>query len=323
MGRVLRILFALYLFIPSIAFAGTVPTTKVIIAKESIAQADILQLKDIAEIQAKDPSIHTRLQSISLGYAPQVGSVREIRRERIILAIAAAGFPSGTVQVESEEVILVRRASQAFNPDQIREAIERELLSGLNGAGATARLVKLDMPSIIEAPSGTVEVRVVPTNVKDIFSPFMVAVELWVDKRVARRFNVITQVEAYAQVYVASRDLPEGVRVRKEDMMMEARQLKHSPSSYIRDINQLRGVSTVRPIPKGEAVTSNQLISAIVIRSGDPVRIVGSSDQMQIAVMGEAQAAGRIGDRIQVKNVQSGTMLQAIVVDEGLVKIRF
>jgi flagella basal body P-ring formation protein FlgA len=299
------------------------PLALVHVTQNNLAQSEILKLGDIAGIQAEDASIRERLQAISLGYSPQVGAVREIQREKIVLAIAAAGFATGTVQVESDLVVTIRRAAQRVEPDLVREAVERAVLNELNAAGATARLIRLEMPSLIEAPSGTIEVRASPNGLKDIFSPFIVSVELWVDKRLARRFNVTTQVEAFAQVYVATRDLPEGARIRKEDIVMEARRLERDLSSYIRDINQLRGIATKRVISRGEAITMDKLISVIVIKPGDTVRIIGTSNLLQIAVTGEAKAAGHVGDRIQVINNQSGTPLQAIVEDEGLVKIQF
>ena len=70
-------------------------------------------------------------------------------------------------------------------------------------------------------------------------------------------------------------------------------------------------------------ITSDSFVASIVIRVGDRVRIVGQSGKMQIIVNGEARASGKIGDRIAVKNLQSNAVLQAVVEDEGLVKVIF
>jgi flagella basal body P-ring formation protein FlgA len=78
-----------------------------------------------------------------------------------------------------------------------------------------------------------------------------------------------------------------------------------------------------RTVAKGEAITTDVLAAEFVIHPGDQVRIVSESGKLQVTAKGEARSAGRIGDRIQVKNLQSGVMLQAVVVDEGLVAVRF
>jgi flagella basal body P-ring formation protein FlgA len=42
-----------------------------------------------------------------------------------------------------------------------------------------------------------------------------------------------------------------------------------------------------------------------------------------LVVQGEARGSGRVGDRILVKNLQSGLMFQAVIVDEGIVSVKF
>jgi flagella basal body P-ring formation protein FlgA len=293
------------------------------VAAESVAHADRLTLGDIAEIQAADQVVAERLRALALGYAPYVGVVRELPRQRIAIAITAAGFPAGTVRIEAPPVALIRRAAQTVAPELVREAVERVTLTELRANGAVARLVRLDLPPAIEAPAGEIEVRASIGGVRDFFAPFSVAVELWQAGRVVHRFSTTAQVEAFAPVVVAARDLPANVRVRKEDLALEVRRLERPASLYLRDETRLRGTSVRRVVARGKAITTDLLVAEIVIRTGDAVRIMSQADRLQVVALGEARTAGRIGDRIQVKNKESGLLLQAVVVDEGLVSVRF
>jgi flagella basal body P-ring formation protein FlgA len=295
----------------------------VCVAAESVARADRIALGDIAEVRAGDPAVVERLRAVALGYAPNVGAVRELPRERIVLAINAAGFAASSVRIEAPPVVLIRRAAQTVAPELVREAVERATLTELRASGAAARLVRLDLPPVIEAAAGELEVRASIGGVRDLFAPFIVAVELWQAGRVVQRFSTRAQVEAFASVVVAARDLPANVRVRKEDLAVEVRRLERAAALYLRDETRLRGTSLRRVVARGEAITTDLLVAEIVIKPGDPVRIVTQGDHLQIVASGEARAAGRIGDRIQVKNNQSGLLLQAVVVDEGLVSVRF
>jgi len=312
----------------SAAFTHAAPTGEesrpvVRVAGETVAHGEQLTLGDIAKIISPDQATAERLRAISLGYAPNVGAVREITRDRIVLAIAAAGFGSGAVRIETPERALVRRAAQVVDPALIREAVERATLVELRASGAAARLVRLDLPPVIEVPSGTVEARASTLGVRDLFTPFAVAIELRVDNRVVGRLSATAQVEAYAPVIVAAHDLRANSRVRAEDVTIAPRRITHPFSFYLRDITQLRGVSVRQPIAHGEPLTTDEIVSEIVVKPGDPVRITGQDGPLHITVAGEARAAGRVGDRIQVKNIQSGTLLQAVIVDEGLVSVRF
>ncbi len=66
---------------------------------------------------------------------------------------------------------------------------------------------------------------------------------------------------------------------------------------------------------------ADSIAAATVIKLGDPVRIEASYGRIKIVVNGEARANGRIGERIAVKNKDSGVLMQAIVIDQGLVKV--
>ena len=290
---------------------------------ECVARKDRLLLGDLAEIFSADPEAAEHLRAIALGYAPDVGALRELSKEKIALAIAAAGFPAGTVELEAPPIAVIRREAQVIDLSLVREAVERATLSELQSKGATARLVKLDLPSRIEAQTGAVEVRAALGGARNLFTPFTVSIELWIDGRIARRLSTTAQVEAYAPVLVASHDLAEKTRLRSADFVVEVKRLDRDAHAYVNDPIQLRGVLLTRGLARGEAITTNAFVPDIVVKAGDPVRIVGESGALKILVAGEARANGHVGDRIQVKNLQSGMLFQAVIVDEGLVSVRF
>ncbi len=293
------------------------------VVAETIAQQDRLTLGDLAKVQAETVETVTRLRAVSLGYAPNVGMTREIARERLTLAIAAAGFAEGTVRLEAPAVILIRRAAQVVDSLLIREAIEHATLDVLNASGATARLSRLEFPAQVEAPAGQLEIRASAGQVRDVFSPFTVFVELWQEGRVVKRFNATAQVEAFAPILVAAREIAANTRLRQDSFKAEVKRLERPLNQYVTDPAALRGMAVRRAMARGEAIMTDAINSEIVVRPGDQVRIIGQSGALQLIVTGEARAAGRIGDRIQVKNSQSGALLQAIVTDEGVVRIRF
>ena len=290
---------------------------------ETVARQDRLFLSDLAEITAPDVATKGQLSGISMGYAPEVGALRELSREKIILAITAAGFSSGSVTVEAPPLAVIRREAQTIDPSVVHATVERTAVAGLLALGATARLVRLDLPPRIEVRTGSVEVRAALGGVRNLFAPFNVSVELWVDGRIARRLSVTAQVEAFAPVLVAVRDLAEKTRLRSGDFEIAVRRLERPAANYLTDPLSLRGVSLTRTLTHGEAITTDELVPEIVIKPGDSVRISGESGGLKIVVTGEARAAGHVGDRILVKNLQSGLLFQAVIVDEGLVSVRF
>ena len=293
------------------------------VAAETIAQQDRLTLGDIANVEAETAETAARLRAISLGYAPNVGVTREILRDRIALALAAAGFTGNAVRLEAPAVARIRRAAQIVDPALLRAAIEHATLDELNASGATARLTRLELPTNVEAPAGTLEIRASTGPARDLFAPFTVFIELWQEGHVVKRLQATAQVEAHAPILVAAREIAENTRLRQDSFSLEVKRLERPLNHYVTDPERLRGTAVRRSLARGEAITTDVISAEIVVRPGDPVKIIGQSGALQLMVTGEARAAGRIGDRIQVKNVQSGALLQAIVADEGIVRIRF
>ena len=291
------------------------------VKNETIVNSDKLTLGNIAEIFSSDEIVAERLRAISLGYAPNVGAVRELQREKILLAIASAGFSSDEFSFESPYVVRVRRAAQRVESKQMRDAVENAVLNPLKTVGAEAQLTRLDISAGVDVPMGEIEVRASVGTVKDLFSPFSVSIEILVDGRIVKRMSAITQIEATMPVVIAARDIQPNERIKETDVRIETRKLTKPVTNYYRDFSKLRGTDACLPIAKGEVVTNKMVVAGIVVKSGDQLRIIYKSGKMQIVVAGEARASGRIGERIQIKNIQSGNFLQAVIVDEGLVQV--
>jgi flagellar basal body P-ring formation protein FlgA len=303
--------------------AGEGVRAEVRVAAETVTRGERLTLGDIAEVASSDAATVERLRAVALGYSPNVGAIRELTREKIQLSIAAAGFSAEAVTLHAPKTAIIKRASQAISPELIREAVERVALAGFHTEGASAKLVRLDLPHSIEVPSGTVEARASLGKIKDYLSPFTVSIELVLDGRVVRRLSATAQIEAQAPVLVAASDLAARTRLSEESVRVELRILDRQLTAYLRDAARLRGAALTRGVLKGDPLTVDAVYPEIIVKAGDPVRILGQSGSLSLNVAGEARAAGRAGDRIQVKNLQSGVLLQAIVVDEGLVRVRF
>jgi flagella basal body P-ring formation protein FlgA len=316
------VLFCLAFCVFQPQVSASYPHATVRVNRESVARGERISLGDVAEVSTSEPTA-SRLRAVALGYAPGIGAIRELTRERISLAIAAAGFSKEMVDLEAPPVAIVRREAQAIDPSLIVEAVEHATVSDLQSLGATARLARLDLPLRIDVPTGKVEIRAFAVGCKNLFVPFSVSIEAWVDGQLARRLNVTAQVEAYAPVLVAAHDLAEKTRLGKGDFSSEVKRLDRSPALYLSEPERLRGVSLAHSLSRGDAITTDLLVNEIVVKPGDPVRIVTESKALSIMVVGEARASGHVGDRIQVKNLQSGLTFQAVIIDEGLVSVRF
>ena len=292
------------------------------VSSETIVENERVELGKIAQISGEAAKIE-RLKNISLGYAPNVGMTREISREQIALAINAAGFAEGEIALQSPAKILVRRRGQEISRNQIREAIEKSILNQFSIDKISAQIIRLDLPENIQVAVGEVEIRVNISAVQNLFARFSLPVEIRVDNKIVRSFAATLEIEAYAEVFVAVTDLPANTKISETDARLEKRRLEKPLTNYLRDAGKLRGARLIKTLAAGAVMTTDSFVASVVVKFGDSVRIEAESGNLKIILNGEARSSGKIGDRISVKNLQSKAILQAVVVDEGLVKVIF
>ncbi|MEP6900297.1 MAG: flagellar basal body P-ring formation chaperone FlgA [Actinomycetota bacterium] len=317
-----KTLLVLFFFVLSVisAFAENLSTIRV--SSETTIENDVVKLGNIAEITGETEKIE-RLKTVSLGYSPNVGVTREISREQITLAISAAGFSESEIVLDSPPKILIRRAGQTVSQIQFRTVIETFLTNKFSGDQISAQIIRLDLPEILQVPKGIIEIRPNFSTVQNFFQPFSVPVEIRVDGKVFHRISANIEIEAFAEVLVATKDLTVNSKISESDVRLEKRRIEKPITNYLRETAKLRGLMLIKTIAGGTEITIDSYVAGVVIKTGDPVRVEAQSGKLKIIISGEARASGKIGDRIAVKNLQSGSILQAVVVDEGLVRVLF
>ena len=317
--------FALALVLVSLfAFSQVSGQTATVVRVPALStvSADRVTLGDVATIEGP-PGASERLRLIPLGYAPAVGASREIVRERILMSIRASGFTEREVSLVSPDKIVLSRASQRVAVADIHQAMETAVLRPLKENRVDARFGKLDVPTDLSVPVGEVDLKVSVAGAVNIFAPFSASLEIRVEGTVYKRIPINAEVEAFADVLVASSDIPLNSRITADAVSTERRRIVKPISQYIVMSNPMKGMVSIKNIKAGEELTADMFVSGIVVRTGELVRIVGRSGDLQITVNGIAKASGRIGERIPVANSESKTILHATVADEGVVRVSF
>jgi flagella basal body P-ring formation protein FlgA len=305
------------------AFAGNAQDKITIrVAAEATIESDRVTLGDISRISGGVESAG-RLGSISLGYAPNIGMSREINRAQIVLAISAAGFSEGDFVLDSSLNIVIHRTGQQVSEVQIRETVEKSVLALLPADRIEARVLRLEVPPRILVPAGKLEIRTNIAGIRNLFARFSLPVEIRVNNKIVRTFAANIEIEAFANVAVAVKELAGQAKIIETDVRFERKRLVRPLASYVLDAARLRGAMLIKDITAGSELTSDLFVAGIVIKYGDAVRLEAVSGTLKVTINGEARSAGKIGDRIAVKNMQSGAILQAFVVDEGIARVAF
>jgi hypothetical protein len=157
--RLLPLLLPLPLLFCSATFpaAAGAGERRIALRAHAEVQGDTIFLASLFPPGAPD-TFQKAAAAISLGPAPQSGSLRRFSRDAIGAAIEADGLPRSAFEVP--EVITVRRASHVLSREEIFAAIETALTKGGTAESPAFRLEDLVYPSAIAVPSNDARLEV-------------------------------------------------------------------------------------------------------------------------------------------------------------------
>ena len=128
-------------------------------------------------------------------------------------------------------------------------------------------------------------------------------------------------IEGQQQVLVASQPLAAGRVLIAADMQLQWLANHKLRQPGFNQTSQLLGWVTKRHIAAGAAITKDMLREAYLAVKNQQVSLQINRSNYQITSAAQALANGNLGDKIDVKVLQSGLIKQAIVTGKGQVEL--
>lgn len=128
-------------------------------------------------------------------------------------------------------------------------------------------------------------------------------------------------IEGQQRVLLASQPLAAGRALIVSDMQLQWLPNHKLRSGGFSQTNQLVGWVTKRHIPAGAALTKDMLRTAYMVIKSNQVSLQINRSNYQITSTAQALANGNLGDKIDVKVLQSGQIKQAVVIGKGQVEL--
>jgi flagellar basal body P-ring formation protein FlgA len=133
--------------------------------------------------------------------------------------------------------------------------------------------------------------------------------------RVAGRYDEMVEVP------VVKYRLSSGDIIREDDLEWQKMPQTRTKRETILELAQLVGKSPVRGLSPGRAIEQGEIQNPPVVLRNAPVRMRYRSDHISIQAIGTAMQDGAMGQKIKVRNDDSGTEVDALVVDRGHVEV--
>jgi flagellar basal body P-ring formation protein FlgA len=171
------------------------------------------------------------------------------------------------------------------------------------------------------ATPGEVEIKVHSLSERPLRGPSAVGVAIRVDGRLQREINVTAEVRIFSPVLVVNRPVRRGEELSAalvDRVEKETTALAEEPYT---DVAQLQGLRVRRAVGAGQILTAAHAERIPVVRQGAEVTLVIQTRNLEISTPGIALQDGGAGERIRVRNPESGKMVYGDVVDARTVRV--
>jgi flagella basal body P-ring formation protein FlgA len=132
--------------------------------------------------------------------------------------------------------------------------------------------------------------------------------------------RVAVDVRVYRRVLVTTRALVRGDHISAPDVTAQERDVSTLGYGYVTDLAQIEHRAMARPVSAGAVLTPSMLAHREVVRRGDRVTLLAAIGSVSVRASGMALAGGDDGQRVRVRNVSSGQVVDATVVGPGVVR---
>ena len=130
-----------------------------------------------------------------------------------------------------------------------------------------------------------------------------------------------TVIKIYQPVLVLTHAVQRGELITREDVTLERRDVSRLRDDFVTQVEQIENKQAIRALAQGSVVSARSLTEPLVIKRGDKVVISAEQPAFSIKMNGTAMMNGSKGQRIPVKNQNSGRVINATVIEPGLVSV--
>ena len=256
----------------------------------------------------------------AVAYAPRPGGRAVF--DANWLARIAAGFKLDWRPSSRADRVVVERASQIVTKDDIENLLQDRWLQDGGDRSSQAvlsnRAFRLHLPinetGLGDQPLGVEQMHVDANNGR------FVAVVTWGDGA-GDRARLVGRVVRMTEVPVLSVRLRRGEVVRESDIEWKNVELDRLARGALTDAEDIVGMSAKRTLNPGQPITANDIARPLLVNRGDTITMVLSTPVMQLTAKGRALENGSRGDIIRISNLQTSTVVDAVVTGPGQARI--
>jgi len=207
--------------------------------------------------------------------------------------------------------------SKVFASD-ITKAVEVFVRQELEGSLEDEMRIEINTrwQGVVELESaGEPQIRVRRGSSRPLRGPTVLRVGIDVDGQTLKTMSVTADIRYLRPVLVARYMLGRGEALEESMVEMAERDITTLRNGYFTELALLQDMQTRRSLAEGAVLTRNHVAAIPVVKRGAAVELVARTNRFSATALGEAMQDGGVGERIRVKNSDSGKILYGQILD--------
>jgi len=137
------------------------------------------------------------------------------------------------------------------------------------------------------------------------------------------RWSIFTSaaIKLYQEVLVLTQPVQRGELITRQHLALEKRDVTRLRDDFVTQVEQIVNKQAIRPLAQGSVVSPRSLAEPRLIKRGDKVVISAEQSAFSIKMNGTAMMNGSKGQLIPIKNQNSGRIINATVIEPGVVSV--
>ena len=287
-----------------------------------------VHIGDIADLQGCEEPERQRIARLDLADLPLSSQPILVTRQQIGFRLQLAGLAADSYRLEGSNCVRVTRPAGQGLDAKIVAVARQTLEQQITGRGEDYRIELAQAVIIPPLSANSSDIHLEAEVRSQIVPPCRVAVEVGIYVRGARCNGVMVYLDmkTLQSIPVAIRPIESGEAFSTDNSRLE-RIVTANPQRATLTAAELMGRRARRPISAGHPIEpddvekDSQTVAAI--RVNDLVHLIATVGPMQVKTRGEALQDGRIGQRIQVRNLDSKNVVIGKVVDRSTVEVEY
>lgn len=226
-------------------------------------------------------------------------------------------LPFGAARAEPDAAGQIDQAIAAHMQQQLAAEAKRQAWQGMRHSLSTTLLSGAER---LPACSQTLELRVAGDDPSPLARQRL---QLSCADTPGWTRVALVQASVLVPAVHAARVIERGQTIAAEQLQLQEVNVAKASRGFYNSADEVIGQGAKRRIRAGALIAPSLLTTPLLVRRGQQVTIVASQDGIAASATGEALGNGRAGEVIRVRNLGSQKVIEAQVVEEGVVTSTF